>query len=158
MIRKRVVFLVGAILGTAVGFACSLLLVGCGFRYEPTGASGAVEEALLSYTAKHAGELSLRVRGEITDTIAENQKKAGQVDPTGWYSAGVAWYYRTRVRETVSLEPEPGHETADNVAAHEVCRAVSSFHDLIHWQCSAKIAVPTYPRPVAGATLQGACF
>jgi hypothetical protein len=125
-------------------------LAACSFRYEPTAAGDPVEEMLLAETARFAGQLGLKVRGEITDTISKAQQTSGIPDPTAWYSGGVAWYYRPRVRETVSLEPEPGHETATNVAAHEVCHAVSRFHDLEHWTCQAEIATPTYPKPNGG--------
>lgn len=129
-----------------------LLFAGCGFRYEPTSANGVVEETLLAETARAAGVLNVRVHGEITDTISkgrvEQANQAGGAGlPTGWYQAGVAWYYRPRVAVTVSIDPTPGRETARNVAGHEVCHAISYFHDLTHWNCMNSVAAPTYPRP-----------
>lgn len=134
------------------------LATGCSFRYEPTASSSVVEATLLSETARAAGALGVRVHGEITDTISKAQQVAGQEDPTGWYSGGVAWYYRPQVARFVSIEPEGGHETARNVAGHEVCHAISSFHDVTHWECMARVAAPTYPRPGVGAVPGAACF
>lgn len=134
------------------------LVVGCSFKYQPTGASSEVEGVLLKETARSAGALSVNVHGEITETISKGQQAPGQNDPVGWYQAGVAWYYRPQVARYVSLEPEAGHETARNVAGHEVCHAVSFFHDLKHWECMNGVAAPTYPRPSAGGTWTGAAF
>lgn len=124
-----------------------VLLAGCGFKYEPTASTNVLEDALLSETARAAGALSVRVHGEITDTISNGQIKQGQVAPTGWYQAGVAWYYRPRIEPTVSIDPTPGKETARNIAGHEVCHAISFFHDNAHWNCMNSVAAPTYPRP-----------
>lgn len=139
-----------------------LLLAGCNFRYEPTSANSPVEEMLLAETARAAGALSVRVHGEITDTISPAQigqtnQAGGAGLPTGWYQAGVAWYYRPRVAVTVSIDPEPGRETARNVAGHEVCHAVSFFHDLAHWKCMDSVAAPTYPRPGTSGVTTFAC-
>lgn len=123
-----------------------LLLVGC-FRYEPTVATNVLEEALLSETARAAGAMGVRVHGEITDTISSAQRVAGRPDPTGWYQAGVAWYYRPRIEPTVSIDPAPGKETARNIAAHEVAHAKHRNHDCAHWCLCNKFAVPTYPSP-----------
>ncbi len=128
----------------------------CNFQYEPTGASSLVEEALLAETALAAGLQSVRVRGEITDTISPAQKVPGQPDPTAWYSGGVAWYYRPQVARNVSIAREPGRETARNVATHEVCHATHPHHNLSHWQCMARWAEPTYPKPMG--VLSGNCL
>lgn len=125
----------------------ALVLSGCGFKYKPTDSSNVLEDALISETARAAGVLNVRVHGEITNTISKGQQIAGQPDPTGWYQAGVAWYYRPRIEPTVSIDPAPGKETARNVAGHEVCHAISYFHDMAHWKCMTNVAAPTYPRP-----------
>lgn len=131
------------------GLALGLLATSCGFRYEATAPGNPVEEALLSETARAAGAIGVRVRGEITDTISPAQLSPGVPAPTAWYSGGVAWFYRPMIAKYVSIDPEPGRETARNVATHEVCHAVSYHHDLAHWECMNTYAVPTYPRPVA---------
>lgn len=127
----------------------AILMAGCGFKYSPTEASSPIEDELLSKTALFAGMKSLRVHGEITETIEDSQKVEGLV---GWYDAGVAWYYRPAVLKYVSLSGElcpeaPRCELAKNIAAHEVCHAISRQHDPAHWECSASLATPTYPRP-----------
>lgn len=128
-------------------FLAVLVLAGCGggSTWTPTEASNPVEDALISDTAKWAGVKSVKVRGEITDEVLDAQKVEGLV---GFYDRGVAWYYRPMVAKYVSIEDEPGHETAGNVSAHEVCHAVTGpQHDIPHWDCMASIARPTYPRP-----------
>ncbi len=85
----------------------------------------------------------VQVVGKITDDRSKYQTG----NPLGWYQAGVAWYYRPLIESQVSLAPEPGKETAANIAAHEVCHAKNPHHDLAHWSCMNKWAVPTYPRP-----------
>ena len=132
---------------TLLAFVIAVLLGACGFAYEPTSATTAVELMLLSETARHAATLGAKVRGEITETISTGQIPCVGPWPTGWYQAGVAWYYRPMVGKYVSIEPEAGHETATNVSAHECCHVVSPFHDVVHWRCSASIATPTYPYP-----------
>jgi len=129
----------------------ALLGGGCGFKYEPTAPSDGVEEMLLSETLRIASAASVKVRGEMTETIASGQVVMGQEAPTAWYSAGVAWFYRPQVKRFVSIEPEPGHETATNVAGHEVCHAVTGpMHGRRHWQCMSRYAGPTYPEPASG--------
>lgn len=139
-----------------------VLLAGCNFRYEPTAANSVLEEALLSETARAAGALNVRVHGEITDTISPAQieqvnQAGGKGTPTGWYQAGVAWYYRPRIEPTVSIDPTPGKETARNIAGHEVCHAISFFHDTAHWNCMNSVAAPTYPRPGTSGVSTFAC-
>ena len=129
-----------------------LLTAACSFSYRPSSPSDDVEAMLLSETARFAGMLKVAVHGEMTDSISAAQREGLEPKgyPAGWYLAGVAWYYRPQVKRFVTLEPEAGHETATNVAAHEVCHAVSPWHDLQHWRCSRDIAVPTYPMPGVG--------
>jgi len=131
------------------GLMTSCVLSGCGFKYLPTEASDPIEEELLKKTALFAGVKNLQVHGEITETITDSQKVEGLV---GWYDKGVAWYWRPAIMKYVSLSGElcpeaPRCELAVNIAAHEVCHAVSAQHDPQHWECSASLAKPTYPRP-----------
>lgn len=120
---------------------------GCGIKGPTTlDAETPVEMALLAETAHFAGVLNVQVRGEITDQRYDTP--AGRA--AGWYSGGIAYYDREMVAQYVSLEPEAGHETARNVAAHEVAHALHHNHDAAHWCLTARIATPTYPAPVAG--------
>ena len=119
------------------------VLAGCGAVTPTEQPASEVEEALVSETARLAGVLGVRVRGEIT----EKRYITPQGEATGWYSGGVAYYNRAMVEQGVSLEPEPYHETATNVAGHEVAHAISSGHDCLHWTTSARLATPTYPNP-----------
>lgn len=122
-------------------------LAGCGFEYSPTRATDEVEAKLVSETAKFAGILGVQVQGKITESITDEQRQALTAD-TGWswYDKGTAWYYRPGLNH-VSLEPEEGKITASQLAAHETCHALANNHSLLHWQCSAKLSTPTYPRP-----------
>lgn len=140
------------------------MLSGCGFRYEPTAASGEVEGACLVETKRASDALSTKVRGEITDKISPAQvpdvnSKVGP--PVAWYDSGVAWYYRPQVAKYVSIDPEAGKVTARDIAGHEVChntRVGSLSHDVTHWECMNRVATPTYPRPGAAGTWSGAPF
>jgi len=100
--------------------------------------------ALVDHTAAAAAQQQVKVRGEITDKMYPGLAK---VNPTAWYDAGVAYYYRPNVARYVSLVPEPGKETALNIATHEVCHAKHRAHDCAHWLCMDKWATPTYPEP-----------
>lgn len=100
-----------------------------------------VERLLISETARFAGMLSVRVHGELSDRDWPD----GRV---GWYEGGVAYYNRAMVAKWVTVVPTPGHETATNVAAHEVAHAVTGpNHDCLHWTLCAQIAQATYPSP-----------
>lgn len=129
------------------GVALGLLVAGCGFRYEATAPRDPVEESLLAETARAAGAIQVNVHGEITDTISSAQITPDAPAPVAWYSGGIAWYYRPQVVKYVSLGDEPGKVSTRNIATHEVCHALSRRHDLPHWECMNKYAVPTYPRP-----------
>lgn len=127
----------------------ALLAVGCGFKYQTSGATSEVEGALLGYTDTFAAKLGARVRGEIATNRAQAQD-----DAAGWYLAGVAYYYRPAVAEYVTLTDgdcpaAPRCELASGVAAHEVCHAKWPQHDTHHWCCMRNLGVrPTYPPPV----------
>jgi hypothetical protein len=141
--------------------AAALLTAGCGtnFEYATTGASGLVEEKLLSETGRIATAATAKVRGEITENLAPNQAVMGQEAPVGWYLSGVAYYYRPQVAKHVTLEPAPYKETATNVSGHEVCHAVTgSPHDVKHWECMNRYAAPTYPYPGATGVWNGYAY
>jgi hypothetical protein len=135
--------------------AAAALLTGCAAAY-PTEASDGfspVEMALVDQTARWAGQLGVRVRGEITNRMHPG---LASVNPTAWYEAGVAYYYRPNVERLVRLVPTPGCETAANVAAHEVAHAIYYAHDISHWCCAIHMgATPTYSPSVAGAVCEG---
>jgi len=137
-------------LATITGFLLVLALAGCGFHWSVVGPADEKEYLLISETARYAGLVGVRVTGEIVDKLspaqADAQLKTG-VTPAGWYDQGVAYYYRPQIRENMSIELEAGKETVSNVAAHEVCHAISYKHDLAHWNCMNKWATPTYSRP-----------
>lgn len=104
------------------------------------------EAFVLSETARFAGMLNVKVRGEITDYLYAVDCPGGGAPKGcvafGWYHRGTAYYHRP------SVGRYPDQLTA--VAAHEVCHAVSLFHDRAHWCCQKKLGVqPTYPFPVA---------
>lgn len=126
-----------------VGVACA------NFSWPTLSTSTPNEDMLISETTRFAGLMHVNVRGKITDELLPNQLEAqlnsGET-PTAWYNAGVAYYYRPRVKY-LSIEVEPGKETCTNIAAHEVCHAKNPFHNLAHWECMAKWATPTYPHP-----------
>jgi len=125
--------------------ASIILTTGCGFQYDVLDTQSVVEDKLIAETARFAGMKSVQVIGRITDSLTQAQKLQ---EPVGFYLSGVAWYYRPAVEKYVSLEPEYNHETATNVASHEVCHAVTGpQHDVKHWDCMASIATPTYPHP-----------
>jgi len=135
--------------------AAAALLAGCAAAYptEPDEAFSAVEMALVDHTARFAGQLGVNVRGEITIKMHPG---LASLNPTGWYEAGVAYYYRPNVERYVCLVPTPGGQTASNVAAHEVAHAIYYPHDISHWCCTKHMgAEPTYPAPVAGAVCEG---
>ena len=120
-----------------------VMLHGCGRPWDIVDANSPVEEMLLHETDRFASTLHVRVNGEITDTFYGGDSWVA----TGWYSRGVAYYYRPEVERNVSIEPKAGRETATNIAAHEVAHAISPFHDCKHWTLCASIATPTYPSP-----------
>lgn len=115
-------------------------LTACGSQWDPVSATGVNELHILAETSRFAGLMGVKVRGEITDTP---YLYGGQV-ATGWYQGGVAYYYRPHVEK---LNNNGFAETTTNVACHEVCHAKNPHHDLAHWECMNKWAVPTYPRP-----------
>ena len=116
----------------------ALLAASCGNVYNPVSSSGTEQEAwVLAETARIAGVLNVRVHGELTDHVYSPGE--GQV-AAGWYEGGVAYYYRPWIMKQ-SLE------TLTDVAGHEVCHAVSFFHDAAHWRCMAQVAHPTYAFP-----------
>ena len=103
-----------------------------------------VEDVLIAETARFASLQNVKVRGEITDKWTAGQAAS---QPAGWYVGGVAYYHRGMVKKYVTIERTAGHETAANVACHEVCHAKNPAHDLAHWSCMSKWAEPTYTRP-----------
>ena len=103
-----------------------------------------VEDMLIAETARFASLQGVSVRGEITDKWAPGQAAS---QPAGWYVGGVAYYHRGTVAKWVTIERTAGHETAANVANHEVCHSKNPHHDLAHWSCMSRWAEPTYPRP-----------
>jgi len=109
-------------------------------QWEPVSATSVNELHILAETSRFAELMGVKVRGEITDTP---YYYGGQV-ATGWYMAGVAYYYRPHVNQ---LNGNGIAETTTNVAAHEVCHAIEYGHNLLHWECMSKWAAPTYPRP-----------
>ena len=146
-----------AVLGMLLILA--LALAGCGVE-RGIEASSPVEGALIAQTAHYAGVMVVQARGEIT-TKATSEQKAQEV--VGWWTPGVAWYYRPNVERFIGLVPgecpeAPRCETPDNVTVHELCHSLSPFHDALHWTCSAKYARPTYPRPAAGSVWTGPGF
>lgn len=126
-------------------------LFNCGFKYETTGASSDVEGALLSYTDTFAKKLGVSVRGEIATNRMPSQEAN---DAAGWYAAGIAYYYRPAVAESVTLidgrcPAAPRCELASGLAAHEVAHARYPGHTMDHWCCMVNLGVrPTYPPPV----------
>lgn len=133
-------------IGTAALIAAALLFTSCAHPYptEAADSYSAVEMALVDHTARFADQLGVRVKGVITDKMHAG---LAQSNPTAWYDAGIAYYYRPNVERYVRLVPTPGCETAVNVAAHEVCHAKYRAHDLAHWTCNNTLAQATYPRP-----------
>jgi len=135
--------------------ACALF-VGCVSSVYPTEAEEsftAVEMALVDDTARWAAQLGVSVRGVVTSRM---HVRLAYLNPTAWYEAGVAYYYRPNVARYVRLVPTPGCETAANVAAHEVAHALFHDHDANHWCCTFHMgAGPTYPAPIAGLTCEG---
>lgn len=126
--------------GMMVATMAALLLTGCGLhRLEPVSEN---EILVVEETARFASQLGVNVRGVITDHLYDT----GNGIATGWYSRGVAYYYRPLLS---NLRPDiaDGPEHVTNVAAHEVCHARHGHHDLAHWECSNRLAVATYPRP-----------
>jgi len=133
-----------------VAAVVAVLLPGCSkaAQWSPVDPSSDVEGVLISETARFAGLHGVKVRGEITEKLSPAQAASGQ-NPTGWYEAGVAYYYRPMIAKYVTVEPTAGHETATNVAHHEVCHAVTGrAHDLAHWKCNGTFgSTATYPAP-----------
>lgn len=116
----------------------ALSSAGCGASgWGTVPSDGEKEVVLLRETDRVAAVLHVKVRGEITDKLSKYQ------DPltAGFYDGGVAYFYRPVIEQYVSLEECP------NVAAHEVCHAISRNHDHKHWECMASVASPTYPEP-----------
>lgn len=134
-----------------------LAAAGCGASL-PTGqdANTDVEYALLAETPAHAFTLGVTVEGRIVEKDPWASPEVGVV--VGRYQAGVAYYMRPAVALYVSVAPEAGKETARNVAGHEVCHTRTREHNLVHWQCMASIAAPTYPQPNAGAEWLGPAY
>jgi len=127
----------------------ALFTAGCGFQWEPLSPSNTIEDLLISETARYAGMMGVKVHGEMTDDLTKGQKLQ---EPLAFYDSGIAWYYRPLVQQHVTIEngndcPSGTCLRATDVAAHEVCHAKHPLHDLAHWECSNKWAVPTYPRP-----------
>lgn len=132
--------------------ALGLALAACAAKsgVEP---SSLVESALIAETARYAGVMGVRGRGEITDHANEDQKKHEVV---GWWSGGVAWYYRPNVERFIGVVPgdcpeAPRCEVPANVAVHELAHSVHPQHDWRHWCLCARYATPTYPWPGPGA-------
>jgi len=117
----------------------TLVLTGCNATWDPVSPSTDNEYLILAETARLAGLMGVKVTGEITDT----PYFVGQQAAVGWYLAGTAYYYRPYVANL----GEDGWETVTNVAAHEVCHAISMQHDVKHWECMDLWATPTYPHP-----------
>lgn len=123
--------------------ALTIATAGCGAQWDVVSPDGEKESFLLAETARFAGLMGVKVRGEITDT----PYYVGTSVATGWYTSGTAYYYRPLVKN-LEFQPTAGRETLTNVAAHEVCHTVSINHDLAHWECMNRWAFPTYPKPV----------
>lgn len=153
--RDRLEVLGAWFIGLLAISAAALLMTGCGLA-NPTEASEpftAVEMALVDNTARFADQIGVRVRGEIT---TQRYVLPDGAEAAGWYIAGVAYYNRDMAAKWISLVPEPGRETAANVAAHEVAHAIYHNHDASHWCCTQHMgATPTYPAPVAGLVCEG---
>lgn len=136
-------------IGTFALIAMCVAMVGCGIT-QPTEAEETfttVERALVDNTARFAAELRVSVRGEITSKLHPSLVAANVV-AAAWYEKGVAYYYRPNIAKYVRLVPEPGMETAANIAAHETCHALHRDHDLAHWECNTRLSgAATYPRP-----------
>jgi hypothetical protein len=134
-----------------------LLLAGCGLSL-PTGldATTDVEVALLDRTGCHSTTLGFNVKGRIVESDPWGQP--GDVNVVGRLHKGVAYYIRPMVERYVSVETQAGHETADNVAGHEVCHTKIVAHNLMHWECMVSIAAPTYPRPTAARVWLGDAY
>lgn len=154
--RERLDVLVAWLIGLLAISAAALLLTGCGLA-NPSAVSAStftsVEMALVDDTARWAGQLGVKVEGRIT---TDRYVLPDGAEAAGWYSGGIAYYNRDMAAKWISLVPEPGRETAANVAAHEVAHAIYHNHDASHWCCTQHMgAGPTYPAPIAGLVCDG---
>lgn len=112
-----------------VAVALALTLNGCE-AWSPTASSDDPRERhVLSETSRFARLLDLNVEGRLTDEVYSCTADNGT--PTiaaGWYSRGVAWYYRPYL-----LTKDEPYGT--DLAAHEVCHAVEPSHNARHEAC-----------------------
>lgn len=117
----------------------ALWMMGCNLE-SPTNpdvveAASPKERFVVAETARFAGILGARVRGEITDflyVVPCPDGTAGVCHAFGWYHSGVAYYYR----RDVNTQPD---STLSDAAAHEVCHSVSPFHDSVMYACYERI-------------------
>ncbi len=119
----------------------ALMLSSCA-GWDVVSPSDEKEALAIRETSRFADLMGVKVHGEITDTLY----LVGDKYSTAWYEKGVVFWYRPGIT-TLEVEKTAGKETISNVAAHEVCHAKYPKHDLAHWECMAKWATPTYPRP-----------
>ena len=117
-----------------VAVALALTLYGCGEAWSPTASStDPREQHVLGETARFAVLLSVHVEGRLTDDVYSCTAPNGT--PTvaaGWYSRGVAWYYRPYL---LTKDLTYGTE----LAAHEVCHALEPVHNERHEACMKQL-------------------
>lgn len=143
--------LIAWFLGLLALIALCLVFVGCAeAQWAPTEPGTANEVIILAETERFSRLYGVHVTGHVTNDVYI----VGHQYATGWYvgqtgkgAIGDAYYYIPAIRglrPTVSYAPE----SVINVAAHEVCHAVTGpSHDLPHWDCMDRHATPTYPMP-----------
>jgi hypothetical protein len=130
----------------------ALVLAGCSIDLTVPSSGTEQETHVLGETARFAGMLGVRVRGELTDANREYPPgsfgcPAGGLPcwAAGWYEAGVAYYRRSWV-----VKQELANLT--DTAAHEVCHSKEPGHNPKHLACCTSVgARPTYWLLVAPA-------
>lgn len=118
---------------------CLLFMVGCG----GTSPDSMREAYVISETARFATQLGVRVSGQITDGRGPDgcAGQAGCESGFAWLDGDTAYFNRSWVNG------DAPDSLLSQVAAHETCHAIAKDHSLLHWQCSAQLSTPTYPRP-----------
>jgi hypothetical protein len=122
--------------------------VGCEVVRAPTVPTSGTpqEELVLRETARFAGVLAVKARGELTELVYRlpagsfgcPQDRAEGCLASGWWDPPVAYYYRPHV-VTWDLA------LVTDVAAHETCHAIERGHNPLHLACCSKLgARPTY--------------
>lgn len=123
----------------AAAAALLLLTAGCGAAWSPVAPTSPNEEFVLARTADAARVLGVDVRGELTDEQYLTTCSDGtQCPAAGWYSRGVARYWRPWVARP---ESTPDYLTA--LACHEVSHALEANHNArlaaIEARCIAEV-------------------